>query len=81
MGCWFEALGAFGSSGVLCDQYVLETVKAEDDGLNTEYRLGSLAWAFDEKNEFCARTGFNLEPRTIMIFNSSQVEPLDFGPF
>jgi hypothetical protein len=50
-------MGVFGSSGVSCDEHVLETVKAEGDGLDVAVqRIGS-GRSFDEKNEFCARTG------------------------
>jgi hypothetical protein len=65
---------------MLCDEYVLETVKAEGDGLNlTAERIG-LGWPFDEKNEFCARSGFGLNPRAIMCFNPSRVEPFNLAP-
>jgi hypothetical protein len=69
----FEALVGVGSSDVWCDVYVLETVKAEGDGLNTEYRQCDLGWPFDEKNEFCARTGLASIPQAI-IFNSRLVD-------
>jgi hypothetical protein len=66
---------------VSCDVYVLETLKAEGDGLETEHRLCSVAWSFDEKKEFCARTWFGLKPRVwlklwIWSFFSVRLEPL-----
>jgi hypothetical protein len=51
-------------------------VKAEGDGLDTEHGLCRLARSFDEKNEFCARTGFGLDPGASMFCNSSQTELL-----
>jgi ribosomal protein L37E len=56
-------MGAFVSRVVSCDEHVLETLKAEGDGLDTEHRLCRVAWSFDEKKEFCARTGFGFNPR------------------
>ena len=65
-------MGAFGQGSALCDQYVLETVKPEGEGLSVAVRRIGLGRSFDEKNEFCARTRFGLA-RAIMTFNSSQV--------
>ena len=66
----------FGSRRVLDDEHVLETVKAEGEGLNLAAKRIGTGRSFDEKNEFCARTGFGLHSRAIIFFNSSQVEPL-----
>jgi hypothetical protein len=81
LGWRFEELIGVGSSGVSCDVYVLETVKADGDGLVSGYRLCRVAWSFDEKKEFCARTWFDRNPRAIMFCNSSLVEALDLEFF
>jgi hypothetical protein len=74
-------MGAFGSSGLSCDEHVLETVKAEGDGLNLAAKRLDEGRSFDEKNEFCARTGLAsiLEPSC----SATRVwlNPLDFRPF
>jgi hypothetical protein len=64
LGLGFEALVVVGSSGVSCDEHVLEKAKAARHGLNLAAKWIGLDWSVDEKNEFCARTGLAaiLEP-------------------